>query len=451
MSLTPAGRWTTPRLLQAALAAVWLAALLFLLASLAGVRQARQALQTVGRDAVPSILLAQRLKVSLSDLDANVVNELMVPPGRSASSIKGYDERREEITTSLIRAAENITYGDAERKPITDLTNSLSLFERLATRARTLHERGALGADAAYRDALAVLHTRLLPAADALRDANSHALQRASDGHHTARLLNNALLMVAALLLLGALAATQLFLSHRMRRTLNPVLLAATCVAGFVLVRTLGALDAAAEDLRVAKQDAFQSLSALWQARALAYDANSDESRWLFDRNRRPELEKAFFDKTGQLLRLPGGQSYDAVVAATSADSLPTGASGFFADELNNITFAGERDAATRMVHAYGVYYKLDQRIRALEHAGQHDEAVRFCISMAPGDSNWAYSQFDNALEATIDINQKAFDEAIARGFQHLRGYDLLAPVGAFVIALLAFFGLRPRLREYDV
>jgi hypothetical protein len=68
---------------------------------------------------------------------------------------------------------------------------------------------------------------------------------------------------------------------------------------------------------------------------------------------------------------------------------------------------------------------------------------------MAPGESNWSFSQFDSALGKTLDINQKAFDTAVAQGFGDVSGLDILAPVIAVVIVFLAFAGLRPRLREY--
>jgi hypothetical protein len=53
------------------------AALLFAAASL-GVVQARQAVQTVGRDAAPSIIAAQEIRAALADMDANAANALIV-------------------------------------------------------------------------------------------------------------------------------------------------------------------------------------------------------------------------------------------------------------------------------------------------------------------------------------------------------------------------------------
>ncbi len=446
-------RWTTPRRLQVGVAVLFVAAFLFFAAAFVGVRAARNRVQSIGRDAVPSILAAQRLKVSLADLDANVVNELIVAPGESPASIKGYVTRRQEITDSLVRAAENITYGDLERKPITNLTNALSAYERLAIKARTLHQRGdERGATVTYRDALTQLHGALYPASDALAKANSDALNRRETALGGATVVTTALTLLTGVALLAALVGAQIFLYRRTNRILNPALLAATVLAFVTLALCLRSFAVAREQVRIARDDAFASLSALWEARATAYDANSDESRWLYDRERRAELEKAFLDKSATLVKLPGEQTYAAMTQATANPAaLPSSAKGLFATELANITFPGEREAAQQMVRNWGVYYADDEKIRALENRGQHKEAVRFCISMAPGDSNWAYAQYDQALEKTITINQTAFDAAVDRGFGATRGFDVGLPIAALVVGALAFAAILPRLREYDI
>jgi hypothetical protein len=446
----PARRWTTPQILHAALGAVTLGGLLLSLVAWAGVRQHRQAIKSVGQDAAPSIIAAQSIKSALADLDANVANELMVKPGQSAGSIASYAQRRQEIGATLIRAAENITYGDAERKPIRTLEVELGAYEVEAARARTLHERGDdPAALAAYGQAYRTLQETLLPAADELSRANTEALN-----HTYAQVNAGSVVMTILLLLVGAsltavLLATQGFLSRRMRRTFNPLLLLATLLTLAVLALWIHAFRAATYQLKIAKEDAFTSILALWQARAVAYDANTDESRWLLDRPHARDYESAFFAKTARLLQLSGGQSYESVTAATRGD-LPEGARGYFATELNNITFAGEREAAQEMVHTYGVYYADDRKIRELENAGRHEAAVAYCISMAHGDSNWAFDQFDRALGKTLDLNRHAFDFAVERGFGALNGMEILCPLAGLSIAALAFAGLRPRIREYQ-
>ena len=52
---------------------------------------------------------------------------------------------------------------------------------------------------------------------------------------------------------------------------------------------------------------------------------------------------------------------------------------------------------------------------------------------------------------ATIDINQAEFDRAIESSIRELDRVQTLAPLAALAVALLAFFGLLPRLGEHPV
>lgn len=441
--------WTTPQILHGGLGSLCLGALALAIVAYTGLLQHRNAVQTVGKDAAPSIIAAQSMKSSLADLDANVANELMVKPGRNFQSIAGYAQRRTEVGNNLVRAAENITYGEAERRPIQTLEGALGEYGSLVSRARTLHERAdEPGALEAYRKAYRVLEETIFPAADALSKANSQVLDRSYARVGRASSLSTAATVTAGLCLLAILTALQIFLTVRMRRLINPCLLLATLLTFAFVLSTMHAFRAATAHLKVAKEDAFTSIEALWQARAAAYDANTDESRWLFDHAHAPQYEAAFFEKTARLLQVPKGRSYENMLNATQG-TLPQGMQGYLAKEWDNITFEGEREAAQQTIRTYGNYYADDKQIRALENGGGHEDAIAYCISMKPGESNWAFVQFDKALGHTIDINQTAFDRAVESGFQDLRGLDLLCPIFGIGVAVLAFFGLRPRLKEY--
>ena len=109
---------STPRLLRLSLFATWGASLLLITTAVIAVQSQREAIKSVGLDAVPSILNAQRIKDSLADLDANAANELLVKPGQNLDAIAAYNQRREKIAKLLVAVAENITYDDQERIPI---------------------------------------------------------------------------------------------------------------------------------------------------------------------------------------------------------------------------------------------------------------------------------------------------------------------------------------------
>ena len=76
--------------------------------------------------------------------------------------------------------------------------------------------------------------------------------------------------------------------------------------------------------------------------------------------------------------------------------------------------------------------------------------AIAFDTSYAPGNSNWAFTQYDNALVALIAINQRAFTGAISAGQQDATGWTWLIPGAAVVlISILVLAGVRLRLAEY--
>lgn len=109
---------TTPQILQRGMYLVWGASVLLLVASIATVQGQRNAIRTIGKDTAPSIINAQRLKDALSGMKAFAANELLAPAGQNGAAAQGYRERYERLSERLVSVAENITYGDKERKPV---------------------------------------------------------------------------------------------------------------------------------------------------------------------------------------------------------------------------------------------------------------------------------------------------------------------------------------------
>ncbi len=73
---------------------------------------------------------------------------------------------------------------------------------------------------------------------------------------------------------------------------------------------------------------------------------------------------------------------------------------------------------------AFQVYERDDRRIRLLRNTGQLVASIAFDTSYNPGQSNWAFGQFDNAQLKTIDINVAWFNRAIKEGQQALGRVD---------------------------
>jgi hypothetical protein len=233
---------------------------------------------------------------------------------------------------------------------------------------------------------------------------------------------------------------------RRMRRLINLSLLGATAMLTVFGVYLIFLFASVGEELRAAKQDSFDSIHALWKTRALAYDANAEESLYLLERGAlQARHEEAFFGKSGQLLSgLPPAEALAQAAIGRFQDI-----KGFIGVELNNITYPGEREAALDLLRTFIDYIEIDRKIRELERAGRHAEAFALCVGTAPGQSDWAFARFDKALVKALDINERAFASQVERAFAYLAWVQWALGFVALAIAVLSWLGLQPRIREY--
>lgn len=189
----------------------------------------------------------------------------------------------------------------------------------------------------------------------------------------------------------------------------------------------------------------------LRQARAAAYTANTAESRYLLDPVFAPNYEQVFFSNIAQIAQIPHGQTVETIASAYNFQGKKVdGFKGYIADELNNITFAGEKEAALASLITLGKYLAIDQQIRQLERSSKHQEAIALCLGNKFGQSNWLFEEFKTANQKTFDINQAAFDKAIGQGFSNVDGFEIKTGIAVGMIALLSFLGLLPCLKEYS-
>jgi hypothetical protein len=435
----------TPARLKAFLYGIWaLAGILFLFGEMS-ISGAQRAMQTVGKDTAPSIIAAQEISSSLADLDANAGNYLLGSKLNQVAATQTFEQRRTQVTKRLVDAAKNITYGEAESVPINLLFDGLGRYLEYAAEMRYQKDTGdAERAKSTYAAASDLMHQRLLPAADVLDDANYAYLK---DEYARQEIRSGGAEIVAgavAAMLVGVLVWAQVFVVRHMRRLFNPALAAATVVTALFGAYLVTRIAVAREDLRIAKQDAFESIHALWKARALAYDANGDETRYLLGGPRAAAFEQAYKDKVQKLATV--AQPDDAFF---NAKKVPDRYKGLFADEMRNITFTGEREAAVKMIRAFAAYDKIDGTVRTLERTGKHADAVQLAIGLGALESNATFDRFDKALRETIDINVKQFDATVESGMAALGLAAKILPLASLLIGFLALFGIRPRIREY--
>lgn len=416
------------------------------------------------RDA-PRTTSAADLNLALNDMDAQAANILLsngnAGQGRLVTpydkAIGFYGAARREIGHDL-RALAVAAQGDrADERTVESLTDGFAEYQELLGRAleNDGHNGGKAAALADYRRATDLLQQHLLPDARALVESND----RAFDGQYARARSGLSAQLVAVLalgaLLLAVLGLLQWCLARRFHRVLNPGVLAATVCTLVAVVLGAQLLSSSAADLRVARRDAFDSVVALSRARAVAYDANADESRYLLDPERRDRYARSFLAKSQQLYGVKGatpGTYYDGLAATWKAyrdDRNDLRFTGEFRRELDNITFPGERAAAEKTVDAFAVYQRDDRTIRALLAAGREHEAAEFCMGWEPGTSNAHFGEWMAALDQVTGINRAHFESSVREGRSTVG--VLLPWAGGLLLAAAALtaLGLRPRLAEF--
>jgi hypothetical protein len=449
----------TPQFLQLAQYVICGSSLLLFTTAASSIQQQRQAINIVGKDAASNVLVAQRLKDAPAGMDAyavkalltkstlnsassgnrqqvltNTVESLLKDDGKGKSSNTSYAERRQKLAQRLLQAAENIT-GDkndqGERRPI--LTMQLATLDYLEQLQKAQNYQAVNRESeslSAYRSAVDILETSLIPAADEL---DKTALSKLDSAYSQQKMnvANTAIwLSIAGFAVISQLIALQFFISLRTRRTLNIPLLLATILIGVFIIWAIVLIQTSGDNLRIAREHIFTPLHSLRQNRSLTYSANANESRALLLKNESTLFYQAF-DKS--ILEL---KSKAMLAHADRAYKL--------IGVTNKLEFVdGAADVLNETVTMLDRYLDTNQKIRNLANS---DRAVALANSYAGKDFN----NFLKANQKAIDLYKKAFDESINNSAEPLEGFESKSWTVLILIIFLVFLGLRPRIKEYN-
>jgi hypothetical protein len=465
-------RLTSPAALRLFTVLVGIGSVVFAVMAGVSAGQVRPGFDTIGHVEAPQVVATTDLAFALNDMDANLANILMVGdqtlgPGISGPDFKKlYDADRGAADKDLQTAAAQAGGDESTAIRIRQAMDALSQYEGLAAQVMFLDAQhpgrvpGRTPADEAalFDQAADLMQKTVVPDARAVATDNAAALEASYQSRHSEVATSMVWIGVSGAAVVAVLAVFQVFLYRRTRRLLNPLLAVASVLAIGLTVWAATALSSASEDLRSAKKDAFDSVKALSEAKAVGTAANADESRLLVDPARAAQYQQSFLAETQQLLNVGDGAtlaSYDASLKAAldayQADPArhPVTFGGFYGTEMRNITFPGERAAAEKALAAFQTY-ELDDRVLRQKAQTDLHEAVRFDTSPAAADSDGAFVAYSDALNAVIGINQKAFDQRIASGLGTMDGWPWIPIGGAAVFVVLTVLGVRPRLAEYQ-
>jgi hypothetical protein len=466
-------RTNTPQLFQLAQYIICGSSLLLFTTAVSSIQQQRQAVNIVGKDAASNVLVAQRLKDAPAGMDAyavkalltksvlnsttiinrqqalaNTVESLLNDDGKGKSSNANYAERRQKLAQRLLQAAENITGGktdQGERRPI--LTMQLATLDYLE-QLQKAQDYQAVNREAeslsAYRSAVDILETSLIPAADELDKAALAKLDAAYIQQKT-NVANTAIwLAMAGFAVIAQLIALQFFISLRTRRTLNIPLLLATISIGVFIIWAIVLIQTSGENLRIARENVFNSLHSLRQARSLTYTANANESRALLLKNEARRFEQAFNANVQKIIAVPTN-SLGNLAVMTAQGNTSTNIGGFLGDTLRQPFRDGEAAALADNLTMFDRYLQTSNKVRSLASSN-----LPAAVALASGQAGEDFNNFLKANQKAIDLNKKAFDELITNSAAPLEDFEPKSWTVLILIVFLVFVGLRPRIKEYN-
>lgn len=495
---------TTPQKLRAAAAAIGVLSLIAAVFVSGFASDARAGITGVGGTDAPSVKATEDFVFQLQDMDAQLLNALLAngdPQVRvpRAKSTELYDRDRSAADGDLEAATAALAGDQQALDRLHALTDSYGLYEAQA--ARTLAEDEREGGTTAGRAPDSVIkaymtchdilfgpddQSGLIKAANDLEQVSATAIDDSSASAADSLDTVTTALILFGLAVLAALVVLQAFTTRRFHRTLNPGLAAATLAAAVLTLGGAIATGVAGHEFKTAKSDAFNSVIALRQAKALGSGANADESRWLLVHDQpglQARFETSYVHASQQLASDSSGPltspyTYDDSMTtvdsrlqarrftAESSGERPDGqdltasdltGSGLSADsdfgrEFQNITFDGEADRAFDAFHSYAAYIVQDATLRRMPLLSDADlrAAVDFDTDAdSVGTSDHAFTLYNDAMDELIQLNQNHFDASISAARHGIAVWTWLPYVLALVIIGATALGVRPRIAEY--
>jgi hypothetical protein len=383
--------------------------------------QTQRQVRIIGDDAAPQAATASDLYFALSDLDAQVARLVLSGDDDSLAAtqidaLATYRDRGTQIDADLQRSLG--AAGPADQATVRGLLDDLAVYrERVWQALTTAGEKHGF-----YTQATNVLHLRLLPGAQRLRESSQERLDDAYAKKQTTQRWGIAVALGLGLVLTLMLLVMQAWMARRFHRTFNPALLVATILTIAMAGPAALIWSVQGQKLGDAREQSLTPYLALSQARAISYDAAADTSRYLISGGL-AYYKQDFAAKSACLTKGgacgPGGE--------TVIGALPQGAA----------------------LDRWAAYQRDQDKIVALADGGQRDAAVAALTGIRRGDAAFDFSYFDDAVDQIATARQASFDDALHSTRTLLTGWTEI-PLGVAVLVLILVpLGVRKRFAEY--
>jgi hypothetical protein len=376
---------------------------------------------------VPAIVGMQRIHAWLADADRSAANAYLAGGSEVTLPELQYEADIASASSELQNASEHDPGGADTSQRLQRIATSIDQYQGLIQTANVEDRLGVAIGTVYLQAGTGLMHrsgSGILAQVDALRGVYANDLNRANFTLRIAQWM----LPVYLLLVLGlggVLVTTQAFVRRRFRRRRNPQLLAATLLLVVAAVASGAGAAQARQSVSSAEDQSYSRLLNLWNARALLYDANGNESLALIaqDQLGRDTANQAFQSETRQ---------FNTMLTSELRDASP----------------GQERSAALTVIQHYRTFMDIDTQVRAKAAQGDAEGAIVLALGTDEGQLSFAFADVDWYLGLAIQHLQSQFDDRMTYAEQVLAGTAVMELL-ALAIAGLTFWGLRPRLREF--
>jgi hypothetical protein len=418
-----AGRGFTPFRLRAALVATILFAVVFAVLGAYGVGK-RQSSIDAANHAAGQLLQVQDIRVAVVQADSLASRLYLTGGAEDPQSRREYLGFIDQASTELAAVALQLDLGDADSQALEAANAGLTRYTGLIEQARANNRQG-FPVGAAYQreanTAVGDIVAQLRVVEQSQRDTVNDELAAA----HRA----GAWLVLAGWVLVAVVVLAGLWLARRFRRLVNIPLGVGLVVIVLVLVAAMATQGSAVSNADRAVSGSLTTADLVAQARAAAFDAQSQEALTLINRGNGAGNEAKWQDSSAIVDRALG-EACDR--ASSSACSLQ---------------------------RSWPQYVDGHARIRELDDAGNWDDAVAISLGEPYGDSTVSgdeltlttapFTAFAEGSGKLVDDSGAAATSALGDATDGLGLMRVLVFLAGMFVIVLAVLGFGQRLREY--
>jgi hypothetical protein len=375
----------------------------------------------------PVAAASQQIYRSLSDADATAASAFLSGGTPPAALRDRYELDIATAGANLAEASADVGGVAAAEEQVDELAKQLPVYTGLVETARAYNRQGYPSGAAYLREASGLMRAKLLPAAQELYRIDFERLADEQDEAGSFPWFTLALVVV----LLGALVATQRYLTRRTNRLVNVGLAVATGAVVVGLIWGSAALLIESSRVSDGHEHGARQVEVIVQARIVAAKMRANETLTLVARGDGAAEYETEFAELGKELTGKGEQNLIVHAQGLSATQ-----------ETTDLLAAAQKNADD--------WLAAHKRVRQLDDGGSYQEAVSLAISTdAKTSAATMFNRLDDNLLRALNRGRQKFVEETSGASNVMTG---LAP-GVAVLALLAAagvtMGIRDRLREY--